>query len=97
LKDQGVVHRIKTIEAGEPCLPMARARRVCPNGGFRSIRASCVRRARPENSTRKKTAEYWYAKSEKDANLAPQRKLANEKPQGVTTDYDELIKSWKKV
>jgi glycerol transport system substrate-binding protein len=46
------------------------------------------------NSTKKKTAEYWYAKSEKGANLAPQRKLAKEKPQG---DYDELIKSWKKV
>ena len=42
-----------------------------------------------------KTAEYWYAKAEKDGNLAPQRKLANEKPQGITQDYDELIKSWK--
>src|SRR5271169_6083242 len=42
-----------------------------------------------------KTAEYWYAKAEKDGNLAPQRKLANEKPQGVTQDYDELLKSWK--
>jgi glycerol transport system substrate-binding protein len=38
--------------------------------------------------------EYWYQKAEKDGNLAPQRKLANEKPQGVTADYDELIKSW---
>jgi glycerol transport system substrate-binding protein len=35
-----------------------------------------------------------YAKSEKGANLAPQRKLANEQPQG---DYDGLIKSWKRV
>jgi hypothetical protein len=94
LKDQGVLHRIKTIEAVEPCLPMARARRVCPNGGFRNIRAPCARRARPETQRGKKTAEYCYAKSEKGANLAPQRKLANEKPQG---DYDELIKSWKKV
>jgi glycerol transport system substrate-binding protein len=42
-----------------------------------------------------KPAEYWYAKAEKDGNLAPQRKLANEKPPGVTVDYDELIKSWK--
>ena len=42
-----------------------------------------------------KTAEYWYAKAEKDGNLAPQRKLANEKPPGITVDYDELIKSWK--
>jgi glycerol transport system substrate-binding protein len=42
----------------------------------------------------KKTAEYWFAKSEKDGNIAPQRKLANEKPKGETVDYDTLIKSW---
>jgi glycerol transport system substrate-binding protein len=42
-----------------------------------------------------KTAEYWYKKAETDGNLAPQRKLANEKPQGVTVDYDELLKTWK--
>ena len=42
-----------------------------------------------------KTAEYWYEQAAKDGNLAPQRKLANEKPQGVTLDYDELIKTWK--
>ena len=38
--------------------------------------------------------EYWYKKAETDGHLAPQRKLANEKPQGETVDYDELIKSW---
>ena len=27
-------------------------------------------------------------------NIAPQRKLANEKPKGETIDYDTLIKSW---
>ena len=42
----------------------------------------------------KKTAEYWYDKSTKDGNVAPQRKLANEKPKGETVDYDTLIKSW---
>ena len=42
-----------------------------------------------------KAAEYWYDKAEKDGNLAPQRKLANEKPPEITVDYDELIKSWK--
>jgi glycerol transport system substrate-binding protein len=26
--------------------------------------------------------------------VAPQRKLANEKPKGETIDYDTLIKSW---
>ena len=34
------------------------------------------------------------AKAEKDGTLAPQRKLANEKPKGETIDYDALIKSW---
>src|SRR6202047_2902394 len=43
---------------------------------------------------KKETAEYWFAKSQKDGNIAPQRKLANEKPKGETIDYDTLIKSW---
>ncbi len=43
---------------------------------------------------KEETAEYWYAKAEKDGNLAPQRKIANEKPKGETVDYDTLIKSW---
>ncbi len=38
--------------------------------------------------------EYWYKKAETDGHLAPQRKLANEKPPGQTIDYDELVKSW---
>ena len=38
--------------------------------------------------------EYWYAKAEKDGNLAPQRKLANEKSPRETVDYDELLKTW---
>ena len=41
-----------------------------------------------------KDPEYWFAKAEKDGNLAPQRKLANEKPQGETVDYDTLLKTW---
>lgn len=40
------------------------------------------------------SADYWYDKAQKDGNIAPQRKLANEKPQGETIDYDTLIKSW---
>ena len=43
---------------------------------------------------KKEKPEYWFAKSEKDGNIAPQRKLANEKPKGETVDYDTLIKSW---
>jgi glycerol transport system substrate-binding protein len=42
----------------------------------------------------KQDAEFWFAKSEKDGNIAPARKLANEKPKGETVDYDTLIKSW---
>ena len=38
--------------------------------------------------------EEWFAKAEKDGTIAPQRKLANEKPKGETVDYDTLIKSW---
>ena len=38
--------------------------------------------------------EYWYKYAEVNGHLAPQRKLANEKPPGETVDYDELIKSW---
>ena len=34
------------------------------------------------------------AKAQKDGSIAPQRKLANEKPKGETIDYDTLIKSW---
>ena len=34
------------------------------------------------------------SRPEKDGNLAPQRKLANEKPQGETVDYDTLLKTW---
>ena len=41
-----------------------------------------------------RSADYWYDQAKKDGNLAPQRKLANEKPPGKTVDYDELIKSW---
>ncbi|MCO4054259.1 MAG: carbohydrate ABC transporter substrate-binding protein [Bosea sp.] len=40
------------------------------------------------------SAEEWFKKAEASGNFAPQRKLANEKPQGVTVDYDTLIKSW---
>jgi glycerol transport system substrate-binding protein len=42
----------------------------------------------------KTTAEEWFKKAEAAGTIAPQRKLANEKPQGVTVDYDTLIKSW---
>ncbi len=42
----------------------------------------------------KQSAQYWFDKSKKDGNIAPQPKLANEKPKGETIDYDTLIKSW---
>jgi glycerol transport system substrate-binding protein len=40
------------------------------------------------------TAEEWFKKAEAAGTVAPQRKLANEKPKGETIDYDTLIKSW---
>ena len=42
----------------------------------------------------KTTAEEWFKKAESAGTIAPQRKLANEKPKGETVDYDTLIKSW---
>src|ERR687897_1301709 len=43
---------------------------------------------------KKESAQFWFDKSKKDGNIAPQPKLANEKPKGETVDYDTLIKSW---
>jgi glycerol transport system substrate-binding protein len=37
--------------------------------------------------------EEWFAKSD-GGKFEPKPKLENEKPQGETVDYDELIKSW---
>ena len=56
--------------------------------GYRVI-ATCL-----DPSGAKETAEFWFKKAEKDGTIAPQRKLANEKPKGETVDYDALIKSW---
>ena len=38
--------------------------------------------------------QYWVDKAKAEGNIAPQPKLANEKPKGETIDYDTLIKSW---
>jgi glycerol transport system substrate-binding protein len=43
---------------------------------------------------KRESAQFWFDKSKKDGNIAPQPKLANEKPKGETVDYDTLIKSW---
>jgi len=42
----------------------------------------------------KQSAQYWMDKAKADGTIAPQPKLANEKPKGETIDYDTLIKSW---
>ena len=39
----------------------------------------------------KKDKTYWLNKPG-----SPKAKLANEKPQGITIDYDELVSTWKK-
>jgi glycerol transport system substrate-binding protein len=38
--------------------------------------------------------EHWVELAKKNGTLAPQPKLASEKPKGETIDYDTLIKSW---
>jgi glycerol transport system substrate-binding protein len=39
---------------------------------------------------------YWNADAVAKGNLAPQLKIENEKEQGATVNYDELVKSWQK-
>ncbi len=58
------------------------------------IQRSGVQGNRGPIMNKARDAEYWYKKAETDGHLAPQRKLANEKPPGQTVDYDELVKSW---
>jgi glycerol transport system substrate-binding protein len=53
------------------------------------VQGECGPKLNPKTS-----AEEWFAKAEKAGTIAPQRKLANEKPKGETIDYDTLIKSW---
>ncbi len=43
---------------------------------------------------KEESAESWFAKSE-GGTRSPKPKLANEKPQGVTVDYDLLLSAWK--
>ena len=38
--------------------------------------------------------EYWNKDAVSKGNLAPQLKIENEKEQGQTVSYDELVKSW---
>ncbi|MET7245468.1 ABC transporter substrate-binding protein [Methylobacterium sp. EM32] len=53
------------------------------------VQGDCGPKLNPKTS-----AEHWYEQAKKDGTLAPQRKLADEKPKGETIDYDTLIKSW---
>jgi len=53
------------------------------------VQGSCGPKMNPKTS-----AEEWFKKAEAAGSIAPQRKLANEKPKGETVDYDTLIKSW---
>jgi len=54
-----------------------------------NVQGECGPKLNPKTS-----AEEWFKKAEASGNIAPQRKLANEKPKGETIDYDTLIKSW---
>ena len=37
---------------------------------------------------------FWNADAVAKGNIAPQLAIANEKEQGITINYDDLIKSW---
>ena len=54
-----------------------------------NVQGECGPKLNPKTS-----AEEWFKKAESAGTIAPQRKLANEKPKGETVDYDTLIKSW---
>ncbi|NNC01155.1 carbohydrate ABC transporter substrate-binding protein, partial [Corallococcus exiguus] len=54
-----------------------------------NVQGECGPKLNPKTS-----AEDWFKKAETSGNIAPQRKLANEKPKGETIDYDTRIKSW---
>jgi glycerol transport system substrate-binding protein len=54
-----------------------------------NVQGECGPKMNPKTS-----AEDWFKKAEAAGTVAPQRKLANEKPKGETVDYDTLIKSW---
>ena len=54
-----------------------------------NVQGECGPKLNPKTS-----AEEWFKKAEAAGTVAPQRKLANEKPKGETIDYDTLIKSW---
>jgi glycerol transport system substrate-binding protein len=54
-----------------------------------NVQGECGPKLNPKTS-----AEEWFKKAEAAGTIAPQRKLANEKPKGETVDYDTLIKSW---
>jgi glycerol transport system substrate-binding protein len=53
------------------------------------VQGECGPKLNPEVSP-----EEWFAKSN-GGEFAPRPKLANEKPQGVTVDYDTLLNAWK--
>ena len=52
------------------------------------IGGECAPKLNPETS-----AEEWFAKSKGE--FEPKPKLANEKPDGVTVDYDLLLGAWR--
>jgi len=55
-----------------------------------NVMERCGPKLNPETS-----AEDWFAKAEANPDwLAPQRKLDNEKPQGLTVSYDALLDAW---
>ena len=54
-----------------------------------NVQGECGPKLNPKTSE-----EDWIKKAAASGTIAPQPKLANEKPKGETVDYDTLIKSW---
>ncbi len=54
-----------------------------------NVQGECGPKLNPKTS-----AEDWIKKAAAAGTVAPQPKLADEKPKGETVDYDTLIKSW---
>ena len=52
-----------------------------------NVQGDCGPKLNPE-----KDPQYWLSQPG-----APKAKLSNEKPQGVTINYDTLLESWKQV
>ena len=71
-----------------------RARRSAGRGAGRLEKSGVQGDCGPKLNPKRDRCSTGSSKAKKDGNIAPQPKLANEKPKGETIDYDTLIKTW---